>query len=843
MFAPRRTFVSVIAVAAVLSAGAASSHALAATMQDAGDAQANPALWPAASSPAAITDARTEAFIDDLLARMTLEEKVGQIIQADIASITPADLARYPIGSILAGGNSAPDGDERAPLQAWAALSKAFRTAASERPGAAIPLMFGIDAVHGHNNIVGATLFPHNIGLGAARDPDLIRRIGAATAEEVAASGADWTFGPTLATPRNDRWGRAYEGYSENPEVVAAYAGPMTIGLQGELVAGRSLSPAHIAGSAKHFLADGGTQGGIDQGDAVLSEDALIAIHAQGYAPAIEAGVLTVMASFSSWNGVKTTGNASLLTDVLKTRMGFEGFVVGDWNAHGQIPGCSNESCAQAINAGLDMFMAPDSWRALYANTLAQARSGEIPTTRLDDAVRRILRVKVKLGVFDRDRALEGRAELLGSPDHRALAREVVRKSLVLLKNEGDVLPIKPGARVLVAGAADAIGQAAGGWTVTWQGADTTNADFPGATSIWSGLKTAVEAAGGVAELRADGDYVERPDVAVVVFGETPYAEFQGDIETLDFAPKEPLALLRRLQAAGIPTVSVFLSGRPLWTNPEINASDAFIAAWLPGTEGAGVADLLVAGTDGRAPYDFTGRLSFSWPKSSDQEVLNVGDPGYDPQFAYGYGLSYARPAAVGLLSEDGSRPAARGNADAYFRDGRVLAPWSLVLRDEGGDARVGQRLSASSPRGAVSIRATDGSAQESAMALAFSGPAQAVVFGQPVDLSRQRNGDMALAFSVRLDAALAGPVELGFGQDRIDIAPLLVHGRVGEWRSIKVRLACFDAAQSSAGEVETPFILAAKTPLSISLADIGLTSRHTEAGCPRGSSSSQNTW
>ncbi|HWW12152.1 MAG TPA: glycoside hydrolase family 3 protein, partial [Brevundimonas sp.] len=433
MSVSRRTLLCAVALAAVLSGCAP----LTAQAQDIQSATADPSAWPVAASPTAITDARTEAMIDGLLARMTIEEKVGQLIQADIGSITPGDLATYPIGSILAGGNSAPGANERAPLADWVALSRAFRQAAANRAGAAIPLMFGIDAVHGHNNIVGATLFPHNIGLGAARDPDLIERIGAATAQEVAASGAEWTFGPTLAVPRNDRWGRAYEGYGENPEIVSSYAGPMTRGLQGELAAGRPLSRDHIAGSAKHFLADGGTTDGVDQGDAAIPESELVAIHAQGYVPAIDAGVLTVMASFSSWNGVKITGNHSLLTDVLKGRMGFEGFVVGDWNAHGQIPGCSNESCPEAINAGLDMFMAPDSWRNLYANTLAQARAGEIPAARLDDAVRRILRVKIKLGVFDRDRSLEGRADILGSAEHRALAREAVRKSLVLLKNEG----------------------------------------------------------------------------------------------------------------------------------------------------------------------------------------------------------------------------------------------------------------------------------------------------------------------------------------------------------------------------------------------------------------------
>lgn len=832
MSASRRTLVSAIALAAGLVSTAVASPI---TAQTVAAAKADPSVWPQAASPRAMTDARTEAMIDSLLARMTLEEKVGQIIQADIASITPEDLARYPIGSILAGGNSSPDGNERAPLQDWVALSRAFRAAAAARPGAAVPLMFGIDAVHGHNNIVGATLFPHNIGLGAARDPDLIRRIGEATAQEVAASGADWTFGPTLAVPRNDRWGRTYEGYSEHPEVGAAYAGPMTLGLQGELLEGRPLASDRIAGSAKHFVADGGTQDGVDQGDAVISEADLIAIHAQGYVPAIDEGVLTVMASFSSWNSEKITGNHALLTDVLKGRMGFNGFVVGDWNAHGQVDGCNNESCPQAINAGLDMFMAPDSWRGLYVNTLAQARSGEISAARLDDAVRRILRVKAKLGVFgnDRDRSIEGRTDVLGSPAHRALAREAVRKSLVLLKNDG-VLPIRAGARVLVAGtAADSIGQASGGWTVTWQGADTTNADFPGGTSIWAGLKEAVTEAGGVAELNADGEYSQKPDVVVVVFGETPYAEFQGDIETLDFLPEEPLALLRRLKAAGIPTVSVFLSGRPLWVNPEINASDAFVAAWLPGAEGAGVADVLVAHPAAQTSYDFTGKLSFSWPRSSDQDVLNVGDANYDPQFAYGYGLSYAHPEVVPALSEAGAASVSKSNLDRYFRDGRVQSPWSLILRDEGGDSRVGQRLAAASPRANVSVSAADGAAQESAMALNFTGEAEAVIFGPAVDLSRQRNGDMVLTAAVRLDGPASGPIELGFGKDRINIQPLLQDAKVGEWRTIRVRLACFDATAIGVAAVETPFVLASKVALRLSLADIGLAPHDTAAACP----------
>ena len=372
-------------------------------------ARAEPVNWPHAASPDGFSDAVTEAFITDLLGRMSVEEKVGQLIQADIAAIQPEDLLTWPIGSILAGGNSSPGGDERAPAQAWVDLARAFREANAARPGTLIPLIYGIDAVHGHNNVVGATIFPHNIGLGAARDPDLIRRIGEATALEVAATGADWTFGPTLAVPRDDRWGRTYEGFGEDPEIARSYAGPLTLGLQGPIEAGRPLRPGRIAGSAKHFLADGGTVDGRDQGDFAGTERELIDIHLSGYPQAIDAGVLSVMASFSSWNGVKQSGNRSILTDVLRGPLGFEGFVVSDWNAHGQLPGCSNESCPAAVNAGIDMLMAPDSWKPLYENTLAQVRSGEITMVRVDEAVRRILRAKVKAGLFKDDRPLEGR--------------------------------------------------------------------------------------------------------------------------------------------------------------------------------------------------------------------------------------------------------------------------------------------------------------------------------------------------------------------------------------------------------------------------------------------------
>lgn len=789
-------------------------------------AVAHPQLWPRAASPAAITDAKTEAFITGLLAHMSLEEKVGQTIQGDIASITPDDLRRYPLGSVLAGGNSGPGGDDRAPAATWVRQIEAFRAVATEvRPGhTPIPLIFGIDAVHGHNNIIGATLYPHNIGLGAAHDPGLVQRIAQATAEEMAVTGADWTFGPTLAVPRDPRWGRTYEGYSENPKIAKAYAGPVTLGLQGPLEPGKPLAPGHVVGSAKHFLADGGTTGGKDQGDAAISERELIDLHAQGYPPAIDAGILTVMTSFSSWNGVKHAGNRSLLNGVLKGRMGFQGFVVDDWNAHGQLPGCSTTNCPQAMNAGLDMYMAPDSWKGLFDSMVAQVKAGVIPQARLDDAVRRILRVKVKAGLFDGIRPLEGRLDRLGAPDHRALAREAVRKSLVLLKNNSGVLPIRASARVLVAGdGADDIGKQSGGWTISWQGTGNHNSDFRNGQSIYAGIGEALRAGGGQAELSVDGEFKQRPDVAVVVFGENPYAEFQGDIATLEYQPgdKRDLALLRKLKAAGIPVVSVFLSGRPLWTNPEINASDAFVAAWLPGTEGGGVADVLIRSPDGAVEQDFSGRLSFAWPNSARGPTPRRLK-GEAPLFAYGYGLSYRRATVVPTLSERPGVAATAHNVDRYFTAGRIAAPWMLTTD------------------GAVSLAAIDAGAQEAGRRADWNGqaPGAVAITGDPVDLTRQTTGDMAVLFRYRVDQAPAGPVTLSVscGQacgSGVDVTSLFASSPAGQWRTAKVKLSCFRARGAQMDHVTSPFRLATSGRFSLAISDLRLATNDGDAACP----------
>ncbi|MEA3058475.1 MAG: beta-glucosidase, partial [Sphingomonadales bacterium] len=388
-----------------------------------------PVHWPNVHSRVA-PDPAIEARIGRIMARMSLEEKVGQLVQADISAVTPDEVRKYKLGSILAGGNSSPGGNEKAPPGEWLKLADSFWNAsrAAEWSGEKIPLIYGIDAVHGHANIVGATIFPQNIGLGAARDPELIRRIGEVTASEMAATGFDWDFSPTLAVVRDDRWGRTYEGFSEDPSVTRLYSGKMVEGLQGRAGTKDFLGPDRVIATAKHFVGDGGTAGGKDQGDNPSSPAQLRDIHGAGYPPAIEAGVQSVMASFSSVRGTRMHGNKALLTGALKGDMHFDGLVVGDWNAHGQVPGCSNTDCPAAINAGLDMFMAPDSWKGVYESTLTEVKSGVIPMSRLDDAVRRILRVKLRAHMFDKAapsaRPLGGHFELLGSPEHRAVARQ-----------------------------------------------------------------------------------------------------------------------------------------------------------------------------------------------------------------------------------------------------------------------------------------------------------------------------------------------------------------------------------------------------------------------------------
>ena len=645
-------------------------------------ATAAPEIWPTASS-AVPKDPRVEARIADLLQRLTLEQKVAQMVQADIRYVTPEDVKKYRLGAVLNGGGAFPGGDKHAALADWIALADRFYDASMDTSASApaIPVIWGTDAVHGHNNVYGATLFPHNVGLGAAHDPQLIERIGEATSSEVAATGIDWTFAPTLAVVRDGRWGRAYESCSQRPDLVRAYAGSMVQGLQGRAGTPAFLDAGHVVATAKHFIGDGGTNQGIDRGDNRASEQELLSIHGQGYLSAVQAGVQAVMVSYNSWQGIKMHGQHHLITDALKGSMGFDGLVVSDWDAIDEVQGCSKDHCAQAVNAGVDLFMVPERWRAFIENTVAQVRNGDIPQTRIDDAVSRILRVKLRAGLFEKgrpsSRPLAGKSALLGAPEHRAIAREAVRKSLVLLKNEGNLLPLRPQLKVMISGdGADNIGKQSGGWTLTWQGTGNSNEDFPGATSIYAGIRAAVSSAGGTAILSADGSYRTKPDVAIVVFGEDPYAEWHGDIRSINYrsadtrseidlsrpAPEGPapggwseprikapaqlgpepdLALLMRLRRNHIPVVAVFLTGRPRGITPEFEASNAFVVAWLPGSEGNGIADVLFRKKTGEVDFDFTGKLSFSWPRGDADGGSRASEGDEALLFPLGFGLDY----------------------------------------------------------------------------------------------------------------------------------------------------------------------------------------------------------
>lgn len=792
----------------------------------------HPDAWPRATWPLP-KDAALDQRVSALMAKMTVEEKVGQLIQADILSVTPDDVKKYHLGAILAGGNSKPRGTVTATADEWKAASEAFYRAAMDAKSnhEPIPLLFGIDAVHGHNNVVGATLFPQNSALGNAHDPELIRQIGEATAAEVRATGINWTFAPTLAVPQDERWGRAYEGYSQDPKIVAQYATAMVEGLQGKVGTPQFLDGSHVIASAKHFLADGGTKNGKDQGDAMISEAALRDIHAAGYPPAIDAGVQVIMASFSSWNGRKMSADKDLITDVLKQHMDFQGLVVGDWNAHGQVPGCANDDCPASYNAGLDMLMAPDSWRGLYEHTLAEVKSGAIPMGRVDDAVARILRVKFRAGLFESGapsaQAIVQKAnDVVGSPAHRSIARRAVRESLVLLKNNGGLLPLDPRKHILIAGeSADTIARQNGGWTLNWQGTGLKNSDFPGAQSIGAGMAEQVKAAGGSVEIETDGHFTMKPDVAVVVFGEDPYAEFQGDLPNLLFHPGDDreLELMRKLHAQGVPVVSVFLSGRPLWMNREINVSDAFVAAWLPGSEGGGVADVLLRKRDGSIANDFHGKLAYSWPATA---VVGQGKP----QFALGYGLTYADHAAVPSLPEVSGITGEQIPVGNYLERGKAVHGYTFTLVDAKGASVTGDVAPAATPDGSLHMVALDYKAQEDARRFTWQGDkAQLSIRARtPLDLDRETNGDVLLVTTLRVDTSPSKDAWIGMGcgkgcEGHVALDKALATLAPGQWVRVGVPLKCIRAAGADMHHIDQPFAWGAGKGTDVALSRVSL--------------------
>lgn len=796
-----------------------------------------PTNWPTTTGGAELNPDQ-EARIDTLMASMTVADMVGQIIQADIADVTPDDVRHYRLGSILNGGNSAPDDNVHAPAETWLALADKFYEASMDttKGRQAIPILWGTDAVHGHNNIMGATIFPHNIGLGASGNLELVKKIGEITAKEVIVTGMDWTFAPTLAVVDDYRWGRTYESYSEDPEVVSQYATAIVQGLQGELGTKDFLSNQHILATAKHFIGDGGTQGGKDQGNNLDNEANLRDRHGAGYPPAIEAGVQTVMASFSAWHGQRMHGYHPLLTAVLKERMGFNGFVVGDWNGHAQIPGCSTTSCPMAFNAGIDMLMAPDSWRKLYENTLVQVRSGEISRDRLEDAVRRILRVKLRLGLFEKPkpsaRPLAGNVSLLSHPNHQGVARQAVQESLVLLKNQNNLLPLSSDTTILVAGdGANDIGKQSGGWTLSWQGTGNTNEHFPNGTSIWAGIRNAVRAGKGKATLSIDGSYEQRPDVAIIVFGEDPYAEFKGDRENLNTSSAQTLQLLQAFHTADIPTVVIFLSGRPLWVTPEINAADAFVAAWLPGSEGAGIADVLFRRPNGEINVDFKGKLSFSWPRTAIPTQCNRGDNNNHPLFSYGYGLTYEDEGNLPQLPEEsGLEGHEKTRGDAWFALGQPMAPWSLqaVIGDQA-SIIVETRTQLDN---ALIIRSIDRAAQEDAKQVIWSGGNRGAIAltGPITDYTAAVHYGMNLVIQYRVDTLPAGPVTLftksgnNDYQASLDITQLLTETILGEWTQAIVSLDKFVTAGADMTQLTTLGI-ETDAPFSFSLSEIKLVS------------------
>lgn len=598
--------------------------------------------WPRVASPIP-PDPAMEARIRTIVAGMTIEQKIGQMIQADIRKITPDEVRRFYIGSVLNGGNTQPENIRGASFAQWRAATARYHAAAlaTDMP-VKIPLIWGTDAVHGHGIVSGATVFPHNMGLGATHDAALVRDIGAATARQVRATGIDWVFAPTLAVVQNYRWGRSYESFSSHPAVVRELGAAYVTGLQGRLG-----SDSSAVATAKHFIGDGGTDRGTDRGVNPSRQADLIGIHAQGYVGALAAGAQTVMASYSSTRDYgKMHGAGHLLTDVLKKRMGFDGFVVSDWNGIAEVPGCERDRCAQAINAGVDMVMVPEKWEKFIKKTARQVRMGDIPMERIDDAVTRILRVKMRAGLFDRKPdAVFGDASDLQA---RELARRAVRESLVLLKNNDAALPLKRGAKILVVGkSANSLRNQSGGWTLDWQGMKSRNADFLTGDTILAGIREAAGAANVVFDKTAAEANVGAFDAVIAVIGELPYAEMKGDVP----APAgiadserfpEDLQVLRRVVGHGRPVISVLVSGRPLYTNDLMNLSDAFVAAWLPGTEGKGVADVLFRDARGEIAYDFRGTLAFQWPRSPCQAAFGKDDG--RPLFALGYGLKYTNP-------------------------------------------------------------------------------------------------------------------------------------------------------------------------------------------------------
>ncbi|CAH0529395.1 glycoside hydrolase family 3 protein [Vibrio hippocampi] len=868
--------------------------------------------WQPANSAVA-KDPAIEAEVSRILALMTLEEKVGQMVQPDLREVTPEEAKQYKLGSILNGGGGFPQGNKYSTAQDWAKEADKFwlalEAAYAER-GFRVPFMWATDAVHGHNNVYRATVFPHNIGLGAARNPDLIEKIGIATAREVAATGLDWTFAPTVATPRDYRWGRVYEGYSEDPEVVYQYAGRMVQGIQGG--SDGLKTDQHVISNVKHWIGDGGTLGGIDHGQNRYTEEYLRNIHAMGYVAGLEAGAQVVMSSFNSWWNVnnydpmatdrasasdasnpymenqKIHGSQYLISDVLKGKMAFDGIVVTDWNGQGEINGCTPADCAQAVLAGNDVFMITDreDWQAFYHNVIKQVEAGIIPMSRIDDAVTRILRVKLRADLWQKpmpsQRSLAGNQAILSAPEHVAVARQAVSESLVLLKNNDQLLPLSQESNYLVVGSAsNDITKQTGGWSLSWQGdGNTIDKDFPNAQTLMMAIQQEV----GEDKVFTDPAATSpQESIAVVVMGEDPYAEMFGDIGrtlTLEYSKLKPsyakdLQTIQSLKQQGYKVVTVFYSGRPLYVNEEINQSDAFVAAWLPGTEGLGITDVLFA-KDG---MDFKGKLSYSWGAMKCSTTINRAAPNisnyttpvdgingelieqdisgeHAPLFPYGYGLNYAGETEVAARFEDLDAipldPRSYGCGMSEPDSDVAQYPLEIYGKDAQGGEFVPRMNGAANgwkilplTRGETSIGSIttlginyDGM-QQSALEVTFKGRqsefgdnAPGQVYMQTPDLkgrdyTRYLNANSTLEFDIRM--ATKAPESLVLAthcewpcNGTVQINKALPEPST-QWSTIKVPLSCFVKGGMSFQSMSTPFLMYSEDAVKFDLGKIRL--------------------
>ena len=769
-------------------------------------------------------------LINNLLKKMTLEQKVGQIIMPDIDEVTPAEAKAYQLGTFLNGGGKFPNKNKNSSINDWKELSKAYYEASPVVDGTLIPILWGTDAVHGHNNVIGATIFPHNIGLGSTMNPDLIKSIGEAVAKEVLSTGIPWTFAPTIAVPQNDLWGRTYEGYSENPELVSLLGKAMINGLQGE--GDEFLDDNHVLATAKHFLGDGGTKNGVDQGNTIISEQKLKEVHGRPYFDAINSCIQTIMASFNSWNGQKAHGSEYLLNNILRDQMGFRGLVVGDWNGHGQVPGCSKESCPESFNAGVDIFMAPDEWKPLYRNTLRQVKEGIISEERLDQAVNNILSVKYLLGMFDGRKPHEYPFNYIGDLSHKDIARQAVRESIVLLKNNNETLPIESNKHILVIGeAANKITNHMGGWTITWQGRENTNNEFPNSLSIFDAIKLKAESNGSSVEFSNKATYNKKPDIVIFVYGEDPYAEGDGDRKNLFYQNQDKnfKYYMEEINDQKIPSVSLFISGRPLIVNEELNLSDAFVQLWLPGSAIEGVTDVIFTDEKNHISHDFKGKLSYSWPKISSQYELNFGDKNYDPLFKYMYGLTYKDNVFIDSINIEDAIPEASeitlfvGSAYPSYRE--VISYFDTNKNEtayEGISSDIFEHL-----KSGITISKFDFKKQDDAKTIDFgdqnSYKSWQIASGPNEDLTYMNQG--AIQLIVRPKVVSNKKISFSIGcsktQESIDntnsdvcyqsfdLSNIFINNALNAWQAIEIPLACLQINNFDLSSITTRALIA----------------------------------